>query len=151
FMNKKRFIVFLLFVFTAWVILAGVGILKVFIEEYKFKASLLPKNFILDVIFSGDTYKSYLSFDNSLNNAGLALVVMFFMFIMFGGMSSLTIDKRYKENHKYGSHGTARWQTKREIKRNYYKNDLGWFLGSVNRVSSYKVGMKAAYLSVDNK
>ena len=150
-LKKKLWVVIILFVFTSWIILAGISILRVIVEDYDMKASNLPEGFILKVLFSKGTYESFLKFDNSINNFGLVLIFLMLVYIIFGGLGGLTIDKKYKESHKYGSHGTARWQTKGEIRRAYYKNDLGWFLGSVEQAQDYKPSMKAAYLAVENK
>lgn len=149
-LKKKLWLFILLFIFTSLLILAGISLLRVLIEEYNFKTSNLPEGFFFKVVFSLDTYKTFLKFDNSLNNVGLILILMLFLFMVFGGVGGIKIDKKYKESYKYGSHGTARWQTKREIKRSYCKNDLGWFLGSVEKGKTYKINMKAAYLAVNN-
>lgn len=58
---------------------------------------------------------------------------------------------QFEQKEEYASQGTARFQTEKEIKNNYYNEEQiqGWFFGSL-QVNNYKVGMSAAIHGINN-
>lgn len=64
---------------------------------------------------------------NPLLQTGFWLFIVFNLVSIWWGRSGL------KQADGYGSHGTARFQTKREIKKNYQQDNRGFILGEANR------------------
>lgn len=79
------------------------------------------------------------------------MYTLFGWFFMIVITIFLTNPRRLKRtSHKVsdsGLHGKTRWQTPAEIRQNYYKDQLGWFLGSsLNKGETYRLGVQGNYL-----
>ena len=115
-----------------------------FLEVYKFNLLLVPENFIMNKVKDIQTYTDFFTKTYPSNILGWGLIGLFIIFFIFG-TARLKINSKYTQMEGYGSHGTARFQTPREIKNNYFKDKLGWFLGSNAPELKYSVGMSGAY------
>ena len=74
-----------------------------------------------------------------------------YVVILVFGQNGLSESVTYKKDSKYGSHGTARLLTKREIKNKFSKDKLGFFMGSTKKKNkSYQIGQDAIYHAEDN-
>jgi len=141
------FILMLIFLLIALPVLAGIFI--EFLEVYKFNLSLVPENFIIDVATDSHTYLNFFTKLNPPNALGWGTIGLFIIYSILG-VAGLKIQNRYTQKDDYGSHGTARFQTTKEVKSNYFKDDLGWFLGSNVPDKSYSVGMYGAYHPIES-
>jgi type IV secretory pathway TraG/TraD family ATPase VirD4 len=141
------------FILTLIIMLAILPVLSsVFtdlLEVYRFNLPLVPENFILDTAGKSQTYFNFFTKANPANILGWGVVGLFIVYFIFGFKGSKT-ENRYMQMEGYGSHGTARFQTPREIKNNYFKDRLGWFLGSNRPDLKYSVGMAGAYHPIGN-
>jgi len=74
---------------------------------------------------------------------------MFLIYSLFG-LTGLKLQKIYTPKDDYGSHGTSRFQSPKEIKENYFKDTHGWFLGSDRPNLNYFPGMPGAYHPINS-
>jgi type IV secretory pathway TraG/TraD family ATPase VirD4 len=142
---KKKFLLRLLGILIIGILIAfTISFYELLADEYNFALSKIPHSKVLEILISLDTYKAFLYYEDNLNQIGYIILGMCFIFMMFSGWSEVVELKSFTKSEKYGSHGTSRFQTPKEIKKNYYHNQLGWFLGATKR-SYYNLGMKGAY------
>ena len=80
-------------------------------------------------ILSLQTYTNLFNFNNPISVAGLGAFAWLSYKIILETSKS---HKKYEQSHDYGSHGTSRFQTEGEIKKKYYRDKFGWFLGTVD-------------------
>lgn len=80
-------------------------------------------------ILSLQTYTNLFNFNNPISVAGLGIFGWIGYKII---LSKNKTHKEYEQSYNYGSHGTSRFQTEQEIKKKYYKDKFGWFLGTVD-------------------
>lgn len=149
--NKKRFIIFLVFgIILSVVVPATVVILQTLFIN-KFNISIVTVDFVKSIIFSMATYKAFFNFkvDNPFEILGYAVFVFFIVSYLLKLVTSFSPKKEYEQKEEYGSHGSSRWQTNKEITKNYYDDKLGWFLGCKEKGTKYSIGMDAAYLKVN--
>ena len=142
---KKRIItsvLILIIILTLLPILSSV--LDKFLEDYRFDLSLVPKNFIIKTAASRSTYFNFFTKVSPTNILGWAILGLFLVYSLFG-LSGLKLQKKYMQKDDYGSHGTSRFQTPREVKKHYFKDNIGWFLGSDRPNLSYSIDMPRAY------
>jgi type IV secretion system protein VirD4 len=119
-----------------------------FIEVYGFNLLLVPKNFLTDAASSLSTYFNFFTRVSPVNILGWSAIAIFLSY-MFFSITGTGLQKRYVQKDEYGSHGTARFQTLSEIKKHYYKDRLGWFLGSNSAGLKYSIGMAGAYHPIE--
>ena len=136
------FTLMLILMLTVLPILAS--IFTQFLEIYKFNLLLVPEKFLINTATSSKTYIDFFSKTYPANILGWGLIGLYIIFSLTG-TSRIKIQNRYMQMEKYGSHGTSRFQTPGEVKRNYFKDKMGWFLGSNIPDLNYSVGMKGAY------
>ena len=149
-MTVKKSTIFFLF---------GLVLLLIFIPNFvfllrdlvgvKFIFPLLGDSYISGTFISKDTYKSFYLFKvlDPPDVMGWTVIGSYLVFAVFKIFDFLKgSNSTYSQKEKYGSHGTSRFQTRNEIKNNFYSNKLGWFLGSVRPNQTYSTGMDAAYL-----
>ncbi len=119
----------------------------------RFIFPLLGDGYLLDTFFAKDTYISFymLRAWDPPNVLGWTIILAYLIFSSFGTFSFLKSKSTYSLKEKYGSHGTSRFQTRSEIKNNFYSSKLGWFLGSLKPNQTYSPGMDAAYLPASGK
>ena len=147
---KNRIIVFFLMLIIMLIILPVLSsIFTEFLEVYKFNLSLTPENFIINTFRNIHTYINFFTKTYPANILGWSLIGLFIIFSIFG-TAKLKIQSKYSQMEKYGSHGTARFQTPKEIKNNYFKDKMGWFLGSNIPDLKYSVGMPGAYHPIES-
>ncbi len=120
------------------------SVLGQFLDGYRTNMSLIPKDFLLKIAVSRSTYTNFFTKVNPPNVFGWAALGLFINYSFFG-LTGLKLQKRYTQKDDYGSHGTSRFQTPKEVKKHYFKNKLGWFLGSNTADLSYSIGMPGAY------
>ena len=142
----------------------GLALLLIFIPNFviflrdlvgvKFIFPLLGNSYISDIFLSKDTYKSFYMF-RVLDPPGIlgwVVIGTYLVFAVFKIFDYLKgTNSTYSQEEKYGSHGTSRFQTRSEIKNNFYSDKLGWFLGSLKPNQRYSPGMDAAYLPEGGK
>lgn len=88
--------------------------------------------YIQNGITSFSTYTNMLNVSNPINIIGLG-AVGYVGYQLFASKK----NKGYEQRDDYGSHGTSRFQTPQEIQRRYYKDNVGWFLGTVDMETTY--------------
>lgn len=121
--------------------------------------------YLQNSITSLSTYSNLFNISSPVNVLGLGA----FGYIGYQLLSANKKNKGYEQRDDYGSHGTSRFQTPQEIKKRYYKDNLGWFLGTVDMETtinnnnkfkiptksvkpySYTPGMKGAYHPVNGE
>jgi type IV secretory pathway TraG/TraD family ATPase VirD4 len=118
--------------------------LEQFLEVYRFNLSLVPQNFIIKTASSGNTYFNFFTKASPINILGWGIIGLFLSYLLFG-LTGLKLQRGYAQKDDYGSHGTSRFQTPVEVKKNYFKDNMGWFLGSNEAGKSYFIGMAGAY------
>ena len=119
----------------------------------KFIFPLLGDGYLQDTFLTKDTYISFymLRAWDPPNVLGWGIILAYLIFSSFGTFGFLGSKNTYSLREKYGSHGTSRFQTRSEIKNNFYSSKLGWFLGSLKPNQAYSPGMDAAYLPASGK
>lgn len=105
----------------------------------------ISKEVIKENFENFDTYKALFKIETPLNVIGLVAWIVFSIKTIFPKKKHST----YEESYDYGSHGTSKWQSERDILSNYYNNKKGWFLGSLNKNEKFKNMMDVAYHPVD--
>jgi len=143
--DKKRIIVSLVILVIMLAILPVLSsVFGQFIEVYGFNLLLVPENFLTDTASSLSTYLNFFTRADPVNILGWGIIGLFVSY-MFFSIAGADLQKRYVQKEDYGSHGTSRFQTLWEIKKHYYKDSLGWFLGSNAANLKYHIGMPGAY------
>ena len=122
--------------------------------------------YIQSNILQAGTYTNLLNFNNPISLVGLGA----FGYVGYKLITAGSNNKTYEQSHDYGSHGTSRFKTEQEIRHRYYKDNFGWFLGTVDmdkkythdnllkipitkvvQPYSYTPGMKGAYHPVNGE
>lgn len=139
----KKILISTLFLIIILPIVARV--LIYIIEDIKFNVALLKEIELMSFV----NLKTYIDFFNFKKFH----VINVFCWVLIGWniilqlINDAEIKRRtkYEQNVEYGSHGTARFQTKKEMKSNYSKDKLGWFIGCDEEDQNFKLGMNALY------
>ena len=143
--TRTRIITSILILIIMLIILSILSsVLESFLEDYRFNLSLVPENFIIKTAASSNTYINFFTKVSPANILGWGVSGLFLAYSLFG-LAGLKLQKRYTQRDDYGSHGTSRFQTPREVKKHYFKDNLGWFLGSNVADLKYFIGMPGAY------
>jgi len=142
----------------------GLALLLIFIPGFvffirdlvgvKFIFPLLGDSYLSDTFLSIETYRSFYMFKilDPPNATGWTVIGLYLVLAIFRIFDYLKgANSKYIQKEKYGSHGTSRFQRPGEIKNNFYKSNVGWFLGSLRPDQSYCPGMEAAYLAAGQK
>ncbi|MDP2947569.1 MAG: type IV secretory system conjugative DNA transfer family protein, partial [Nanoarchaeota archaeon] len=79
------------------------------------------------------SYKNFIYCRDAANYLGWILYFAIGIQILKHFIFSIKKDKDYGDVSEYGSHGTARFQTDEEVKAEYTKDAIGWFLGSTKK------------------
>jgi type IV secretion system protein VirD4 len=147
--DKKRIIASLvIFIIMLAILPVLSSVFGQFIEVYGFNLFLVPENFLTDAASSLSTYLNFFTRVNTVNILGWGIIGIFISYMLFN-MAGTGLQKRYVQRDEYGSHGTARFQTLSDIKKHYYKDRLGWFLGSNSAGLKYSIGMAGAYHPIE--
>ena len=121
-------------------------------------------NYFHQSLISFETYTNLFNFNSPISMLGLGA----FTWITYQTIAATKEGhKGYQESSSYGSHGTSKFQTEEEIKKGYYKDKFGWFLGTVDlkktinkdklfpsreiKPYAYKENMEAAYHKVNGE
>ncbi len=120
------------------------SVLTDLIEVYKFRLASMPDNFLAATLREPATYIKFFTRVNPPNILGWAAIGLY-LILSLTGRSKLRQGRIYARRYDYGSHGTSRFQNKKEIKNNYFKTKLGWFLGSDKPGLDYHPGMDGMY------
>ena len=143
--NKAGLIIFIIILALLLIVLPVLSsIFTDFLDKYIFNLSLVPDNFLLSTFKNPQTYVSFFTRLSPSNILCWAVIGLFIIYSLFGLLSSKN-QKRYLRKDDYGSHGTSRFQSPKEIKNNYFKYNCGWFLGSDKPNLTYNIGMAGAY------
>ncbi len=151
--DRKKRIIFFIIIGLAISILIPIAATSIyFLVENKMNLTLLNEEYFKEICFSLETYKNFYNFkiDNPFKFLGYILIGYYILMFILREFTAFKPKKAYEKMDDYGSHGTSRWQNKYEIRENYYKDDIGWFLGS-EKQEDYKIGMKGAYHPVEGK
>lgn len=145
---RKRLLKFFISFSIIVVILINLStILRDFIEVYNFNVSHFSLKYFIKVLMSKETYINYFKIIDPPNGASWILIGMYFVYSMFDIFGGINNSSKFIQNEKYGSHGTSRWQTSKEIKKYYYNNNkIGWFLGHT-KLCNYQLNKNYAYHS----
>ncbi|MEI7616296.1 MAG: type IV secretory system conjugative DNA transfer family protein [Actinomycetota bacterium] len=145
-MNSKAGIVFFIIILIILLIILPVlsSVFTDFLNKYIFDLSLIPDNFLSSTFKNPQTYINFFSKPTPPNIFCWAAIGLFIIYSLFNRLTSKD-QKRYLRKDNYGSHGTSRFQSPGEIKRNYFKHNSGWFLGSDKPNLTYNIGMAGAY------
>lgn len=115
-------------------------------------------NYFHKSLVSFETYTNLFNFSSPISVVGLGA----FSWITYRTIAAIKEGhKGYQDSADYGSHGTSKFKTEEEIKKEYYKDKFGWFLGTVDQEKTinrnklfmsreikpyaYKEDMEAAY------
>ena len=143
--NKAGLIFFIIILAPLLVILSVLSeVFTDFIDKYIFNLSLIPDNLLLSTFKNPQTYINFFTKLTPSNILCWTLAGLFIFYFLFNQLTSKN-QRRYLRKDDYGSHGTSRFQSPREIKRNYFKYSSGWFLGSNKTNLTYNIGMAGAY------
>ncbi len=143
--TKAKLITFILMLLILLIILPILSsIFTELLEVYKFNLSLVPENFIVKTITNTQTYLNFFSKTYPANILSWGIIGLFLIYSLFG-LTGLKLQKIYTQKDDYGSHGTSRFQSPKEIKENYFQDTHGWFLGSDRPNLSYSPGISGAY------
>lgn len=106
------------------------GVLKMMMEK---KLNLLKfKEEFNDVFFSMEHYSTFFDW-NPINAAGWFLILIVSLAAIRKLIAGrVEMKERYEDRSDYGSHGTARWQTSKEIKKQYYTGEPGFIVGDLD-------------------
>lgn len=149
--KKKKINLFIISILLLFLIVPiGCKILYDIFEVYNLNIDNIPKNYF-------GNYKTFINlgvykmFFKEYKNPVIVIGWIIIIYLSFNMLINnvLKTDETYTQTDDYGSHGTSRWQTIQEIKNNYYKDDVGWFLGSDQSDHTYGLGMKAACIPVN--
>jgi len=142
---KTRIITSVLILIIMLIILPIISsVLGQFLDGYGSNLSLIPENFLIKTAASFNTYYNFFTKVSPTNVLGWGVLALFLAYSLVG-LAGLKLQNRYIQKDDYGSHGTSRFQTTREVKKHYFKNNLGWFLGSNAAGLNYFIGMPGAY------
>lgn len=141
--KKRGIIISTIFLILILPILASFVIF--FIEDVKFNFALL-ENIRIKQFISVDTYKNFFNFKDAhvINALGWTSILWNIISQLINN-TEIKRKSKFEQNDEYGSHGTARFQAKNELIKNYGKDKIGWFIGSIKENQVYKLGMNALY------
>jgi len=143
--NKAGLIFFIIILILLLIILPVLSsVFADFLNKYIFNLSLIPDNFLSSTFKNPQTYINFFTKPTPPNIFCWAVIGLFIIYSLFNRLTSKD-QKRYLRKDNYGSHGTSRFQSPQEIKRNYFKHNAGWFLGSDKPNLTYNIGMAGAY------
>ena len=131
-------------ILVAFIIISNLVSILTLALEHKFEIEI-SKKMILENSKNFSTYKVLFNLETPINMIGLVALIVFSIKTLFPKKNTST----YEESYDYGSHGTSKWQSEKEIETNYYKNKKGWFLGSLTKGEKFKNMMNVAYHPVD--
>ena len=147
---KTKIITFTLILIIMLIILPILSsIFTDFLEVYKFNLSLIPENYITETVKTPQTYLNFFTKTHPTNILGWGIIGLFLVYSLFG-LSGFKLQNKYTQREDYGSHGTSRFQNSKEIKKNYFKDQLGLFLGSDRQNLHYSLGMPGAYHPINS-
>lgn len=143
-MRKIKIIFSIILIFVELIVLSvGIYVIRYIVEVNKCKLNLIPDDILINTLKDINVYKSFFTF-HPLHLIGWIVIIMSILYLTTGDIVGIKVNKTYSKNDKYGSHGTARFQEKSEIKKEYTKDKIGWFMGNYKK-GTYKLNMNGAY------
>ncbi|MGD9678943.1 MAG: VirD4-like conjugal transfer protein, CD1115 family [Vulcanibacillus sp.] len=148
-----KFVVFVV-IFLYGILSFLISLIRDFFDIFKMDITQIDKEYLIEKFLSVDTYKS-MFVNDQLTYLGWVMIILF-IFFSFADINKIKARSKYKLKSEYGSHGTARFQTEKEVKSKYTKDQLGWFLGGVFKDEkylkneSYKLDIDGVYHSVNS-
>ena len=115
-----------------------------FLDKFNQGPPFFSGSIFLETFKNPNTYIDFYSKKNPPNILCWSIIAIYII-CSFLGCLNTTAGKTYSRQDKYGSHGTSRFQSPKEIRNNYFYDKKGWFLGSNKPGLSYKIGMGGAY------
>lgn len=147
--NGKLRIILISTFFLILVLPIMAGIMIYFIETLQFNFVLLKSIKITDFL-NVNTYKNFVDFKNVHVINAICWIIIFWNIVgQLLNAAQIKMQSKYEQNDDYGSHGTAKFQTSKEMKKNYGKDKLGLFLGSEKKDAIYSLGMDAMHHKVN--
>lgn len=152
-MGKRLRIVLFIVGLTLLLIILPIGsiFIRELIEVYKLSFTSIPDGYVLIKLQDISTYKEFFTKVNPPNAISWFILGVYVIGFLLGSWNDLRIHKTYTQKDTYGSHGTARFQSKKDIKNNYAKDKFGWFIGSSKPNLSYKINMDGVYHKLNGK
>lgn len=149
---KNAIAVLLFYAIAGLVILPVIAYITIGIIEKDLPIDTFLDNvsfgYFLELVINPEVYRSYFTI-NPINAACWGLIGYGLIMWMLSKVGPGE-KKRFQQVEGYGSHGTSRWQTDREMKEHYYKGERqGWFLGSIEP-THYVPGKSAAVHAINN-
>jgi type IV secretory pathway TraG/TraD family ATPase VirD4 len=115
------------------------------IEQFQANLSF---GYVVDLLFSKEVHLAFYGFNPI--NVGFWGVTGFGVLMVLLSAFGPNEKSKFEQMEAYGSHGSSRWQTKEEIKKNYYEDPIeGWYLGSIDK-DEFKLGAPAAVHAIKN-
>lgn len=149
--NSRMKVIIISTVFLILTLPVAANFLIYLIEDLQFNFLLLNGIKITQFISVG-TYKNFFNFkDVHVVNAFGWVIIVWNIISQLINNAEIIRRNKFEQNDEYGSHGTSRFQTKKEMKNNYAEDKLGWFLGSDKKNKVYELGMEALYHSVNSE
>ncbi len=128
----KRYVFVFFIIFLLALILSNFSfLLREFIYS-NFDFSLFNQENIIENIKDINTYKVFISKLDVYNFFSYFILMIYFISSL-NHLMGYSGKKSYESSEKYGSHGTARFMNKKEIKKTYTKDEVGWYLGSIKK------------------
>ena len=98
-----------------------------FIEVYNFDISMINQSYFINLLKDPKTYFTLFKLNNPFSIIGFGATLATSLYPL--KMVSESLPKQY-EDTEYGSHGTAKWMKRKEVRTNYHYTSIGWFLGT---------------------
>lgn len=151
-MTKGKIIFFIITLIILGLILPTFSLsFREFFDVYGARISAFPDDYFIKNMFNLETYIKFVTIVDPPNVLSWVIIGLYVLYTLFGVFGVLKIHETYSQKEDYGSDGTARWQKKKEIKEYFYKDKVGWFLGSDKQSQVYTLGMDAAYHPVSSQ
>lgn len=103
--------------------------------------------YFVSLIFDKEVIFSYIIF-NPINVAFWGITLIGIFLILLKGITTKEKDK-FEQVENYGSHGSSRFMTNKEIKTQFYNRKPGWFLGSLNE-KTFELNSDFAVHGIEN-
>ena len=109
----------------------------------------LGSGYFKDIFFDSKVFFNFYLFKSLDPPAivGWSIIGLYVIFAIFRIFDFIKDNRStYKQTDKYGSHGSSRFATNREIINKFFKDKTGWFLGTLKPKNIFKPGMAGGYL-----
>ena len=153
---KKNVVYILIIAFATVVIFPVISFIINAILDREMSITVFLDNisfgYFMDLVVSKEVHLAFYQTTplSPINVLFWAISVVGLIMILFSSFGP-NEKSQFEQKEEYASQGTARFQTDKEIKKNYYSDNemKGWFLGSIQS-NDYRVGMSAAIHQINN-